>query len=86
MLGTRGPPPTILVVDDEALVAMLVADTLTEAGCRAVCDRMAAPHRHTTARGRSPMPQWSICASLKAWTVGTSCAGCASCTQTCRRW
>lgn len=47
MLGTRGAPPTVLVVDDEALVTMLVADTLTEAGYRVVCapdGRTASPH------------------------------------------
>jgi DNA-binding response OmpR family regulator len=36
---------TVLVVDDEALVAMLVADTLADAGYRVVCapDGRAAP-------------------------------------------
>ena len=31
------PSPTVLVVEDEALVAMLVADTLEEAGYRPLC-------------------------------------------------
>ena len=39
------PPPTVLVVEDEALVAMLVADTLAEAGYRPACapDGRAGP-------------------------------------------
>src|SRR5688572_7010117 len=37
MIGALGPRPTVLVMDDEALVAMMVADTLTDAGYRVVC-------------------------------------------------
>ena len=34
--ATPRPAPTVLVVEDEALIAMLVADTLAEAGYRPV--------------------------------------------------
>ena len=40
------PPPTVLVVEDEALVAMLVEDTLAEVGYGPVCTpdgRRSAP-------------------------------------------
>jgi len=45
MIDALRPRPTVLVVDDEALVAMLVADTLADAGYRVVCapDGRAAP-------------------------------------------
>lgn len=46
MAAALDTPPTVLVVDDEALVAMLVADTLAEAGYRVVCapdGRTASP-------------------------------------------
>jgi DNA-binding response OmpR family regulator len=45
MIDALDPRPTVLVVDDEALVAMLVAETLADAGYRVVCapDGRAAP-------------------------------------------
>ena len=46
MAAAHHTPATVLVVDDEALVAMLVSDTLAEAGYRVVCapdGRTASP-------------------------------------------
>ena len=45
MTGALDAPKTVLVVENEALVALMIAETLTEAGYQVVCapDGRAAP-------------------------------------------
>ena len=57
-------PPTVLVVEDEALVAMLVEDTLAEAGYRPV----------RTPDGRAAPPRPGHGAAARAAVLGLRCA------------
>ena len=58
--------PTVLIVEDEALIAMLVEDTLADAGYRPVC----APDGHAT----RPCPGGGGTAAAQAAVVGLRCA------------
>ena len=56
MADVPDPRPTVLVVEDDALVAMLVADTLAEAGYRPACTpdgRTGAPAAGSGAEARA---------------------------------
>ena len=57
-------PPTVLIVEDEALVAMLVEDTLAEAGYRPV----------RTPDGRAAQPCAGHAKAPRAAVVGLRCA------------
>lgn len=76
----------VLIVEDEALIAMLMADTLAGAGYGPVWipDGRAPSTMRRTPPAR--LPPWWTSSWPTVWTGGTWCAACGTGAERCRWW